>query len=199
MAVLRVRKHGTRMGDDFGRGDYLHDLRVLVSGVRVSIDELAVPSSGEAAREELRDRIDLIVELLRVLRELERGVDDRVQVVDARALVWLARSRHPHVFMGRMPAAVWVRTNVQAALELLDVVVSWVEASAGRVRIVAVPRPAALFVIGAPQDTSQASSPLDREMEQTIQSLAGAARVEASLRESPRTAKLELVSAGDEP
>lgn len=185
------------MGDDFGRGDYLHDLRVLVSGVRVSLDEIpVVPGVGEAAREDMRERIDLIAELLRVMRELERGVDDRVEVVDARALVWLARSRRPHVFMGRMPTAVWVRTNVRAALELLDVVVSWAEASAGRVRIVVVPRPAAVFVIGAPRDGHvPAASPLDREMEQTIQSLAGAARVEASLRESPRTAKLELVSA----
>jgi hypothetical protein len=187
------------MGDDFGRGDYLHDLRVLVSGVRVALDDLAVvPGQAEAVREDLCDRIDLIVELLRVLRELEGGVDDRVQVVDARALVWLARSRHPHVFMGRMPSAVWVRTNVQAALELLDVVVTWVEASAQRVRLVAVARPASLFVIGAPNDVAQGPSPLDREMEQTIQSLAGAARVEASLRESPRTAKLDLVSADED-
>lgn len=186
------------MADDFGRGDYLHDLRVLVSGVRVSLDELDVLPEAEDSREKLRERIDLIVELLRVLRGLERGVDDRVEVVDARALAWLARARRPHVFMARMPSAVWVRTNVQAALELLDLVVSWVEASAGRVRIVAVPRPAALFVIGAPHDGHRPSaSPLDREMEQTIQSLAGAARVEASLRESPRTAKLELVAAED--
>ena len=187
------------MGDDFGRGDYLHDLRVLVSGVRVSLDEMpVVPGVGEAARDDLCERIDLIAELLRVMRELERGVDDRVEVVDARALVWLARSRRPHVFMGRMPNAVWVRTNVRAALELLDVVVSWAEASAGRVRIVVVPRPASMFVIGAPRDGHvPSSSPLDREMEQTIQSLTGAARVEASLRESPRTAKLEFVSASD--
>ena len=187
------------MGDEFGRGDYLHDLRVLVSGVRVSLDDLpVVPGVGEVARDELRERIDLIVELLRVLRGLERGVDDRVEVVDARALVWLARSRRPHVFMGRMPAAVWVRTNVQAALELLDVVVSWVETSAGRVRIVAVPRPASLFVIGSPREGDVPSaSPLDREMEQTIQSLAGAARVEATLRESPRTARLEMVTADE--
>ncbi len=187
------------MGEDFGRGDYLHDLRVLVSGVRVALDDLpVVPGEGETARDNLRERVDLIAELLRLMRELDRGADDRVEIVDARALVWLARARRPHVFMGRMPTAVWVRTNVQAALELLDVVLTWAEASAGRVRIVVVPRPASVFVIGAPHDGHVATpNPLDREMEQTIQSLAGAARVEASLREAPRTAKLELVSAAE--
>ncbi len=188
------------MSDDYGRGDYLHDLRVLISGVRVALDNLqVVPGKAEAERDDLRDRVDLIVELLRVLRELERGIDDRVEIVDARALVWLARARRPNVFMGKMPAAVWIRTNVVAALELLDVVISWVEANAGRVRVVAMPRPAVLFVVGTPQHgRERAPDAIDREMVQTIQSLAGAARVEAILEESPRTAKLELVGAGEE-
>ena len=185
------------MGHDIDRKDTLHDLRVLVSSVRVSLDELAVlPGEGEASREALRDQVDLLAEILRVMAMVEHEDEDGVDVVDARTLIWFARSRHPDVFMGRMPSPVWVRTNVSAALELVDVVVEWVAASAGRVRLVAVPRPAALFVVGAPEnDRANQQVSQDREMEQTILSLAGAARVEACLRHDPRSARLELVSA----
>ncbi|HQK20118.1 MAG TPA: hypothetical protein PLJ27_21855 [Polyangiaceae bacterium] len=196
-AVLWLHEGG--MGNGDGNGNYLHGLQVLVSGIRVALDDLVTAGhEAELVREEVRDRIDLVIELLRALQALEAGSDGRVQVVDGRSLLWLVRCTHPEVFMGKMPMAVWVRTNVQAALELLDVVVSWVRAEGTRVRLVLVAHPPSLFVVGSPSDGYSPASPLDREMEQTIMSLAGAARVEASLRDYPRTAKLDFLLAEED-
>ena len=179
---------------------YVHDLRVLVSAVRLLVDEVtSAPGAAEDTRDTLRDNVDLLSEVLRLLSEIEEGEEEGVSNADARAIVWMSRARHPEAFMGKMPAPVWVRTNVRTLLDLLDVTVGWVRGSVSRVKIVAVQRPPALFIVGAPTPHEPLQEvPHDRETEQAIMSLAGAARVEVTLRPSPRSATIEFLSADDD-
>jgi len=185
------------MASDVPWSACVHDLRVLVSSIRLLADDvMPTPGAAQDAHERMREQIDLLAEVLRLLSVLE-GDEEGFGEVDARAIVWMARTRQPEAFMGKMPIPVWVRTNVRTLLDLVDVVVAWVRASVSRVKIVAVPRPPALFIVAAPvPGESIRSVPHDRETEQTILSLASAAHVEVSLRASPRSATIEFLSGG---
>ncbi len=184
------------MASDVPWSACVHDLRVLVSAIRLLADDvMPVPGAAQDAHEQMREQIDLLAEVLRLLSVIEQGDEGGFGEVDARAIVWMARTRQPEAFMGKMPSPVWVRTNVRTLLDLVDVVVAWVRASVSRVKIVAVPRPPALFIVAAPAPGEAIRSvPHDRETEQTILSLASAAHVELSLRPSPRTATIEFLS-----
>ncbi len=185
------------MASDVPWSACVHDLRVLVSAIRLLADEVtAAPGAAQDVPERLREQVDLLAEVLQLLSAMEQNDEESFGEVDARALVWLARTRQPEAFMGNMPSPVWVRTSVPTMLDLVDVVVGWVRASVSRVKIVAVPRPPALFIVAAPAPNERVLDVAhDRETEQTIMSLASAAHVEVALRASPRSATIEFLSA----
>lgn len=177
---------------------FLHDLRVLVSTIQLTVDEACAEDATPDTRETLRDQTNLLAEVLRVATAAE-SEDEQVTTVDARAAVWLVRARHPDAFMGRMPEPVPVRCSIPSFVEMLDLVVSWVQAEAGRMHLVAVAEPPSIMVMGAAGPGHEAGpARADREMEQAIMSMAGAARVEVTLREAPRSARVELVGCGNE-
>lgn len=160
---------------------------------------MPVPGAGDDAPEQLREQVDLLAEVLRILGDIEQSGEEGFGEVDARAIVWVARTRQPEAFMGATPGPVWVRTNVRTMLDLIDVTVGWVRASVSRVKIVAIPRPPALFIVAAPAPNEPPREvPHDRETEQTIMSLASAAHVEVALRPSPRSATIEFLAADDD-
>lgn len=184
------------MASDVPWSACVHDLRVLVSAIRLLAEDVApAPGASEATPEELREQIDLLAEVLRLLSVIEQDDEEGFGEVDARAIVWMSRTRQPESFMGKMPSPVWVRTNVRTTLDLLDVAVAWVRETVSRVKIVAVPRPPALFIVAQPAPSEQVAEVAhDRETEQTIMSLASAAHVEVTLRPSPRSVTIEFLS-----
>jgi hypothetical protein len=173
---------------------HLHDLRVLVSAIQLHVDDvLGTPGVMDGGRYELRDRIDLLADVLRALIAIqgEEPGGSAARQVDLRAIAFLAHGRHPGSTVGDCRGPVHVHVRPDAVLELLDLAVVWAIGDRGRCTIEVRDRPATL-VVSATGARAPCDDGSDLEIEQAIASMATACRTEASIHREQRIVVLQL-------
>ena len=173
---------------------HLHDLRVLISSIQLHADEvLGTPDESAGSRYALHDQVNLLAEILRAWTMIEarpKGEPD-ARPFDLRAIVFLARVRHPSAFLGEMSTSVRAHVRPDAVLELMDLVSFWAAGENGRTTIEVRDLPPSI-VISAVDHFSDAVDRSDRELEQAITSVSAACRVEALLESEQRVAVLQF-------
>ena len=173
---------------------FVHDLRVFVSAMQLTADEVLGPRealNGPAFA--LRDQVELLADILRVTSYLSaEGGDEPDRPVDLRALAFVARSRRASTFLGEMQWPVQARLDPVSALELIELAAYWAAGDEGKLVLHARPKTSSLVLeaSGAPLP----SSAEDCEVEQAMESLAGSCRVKVVLRRNPRAVVLAFGS-----
>jgi hypothetical protein len=156
----------------------LHDLRVLVSSIQTHAKEGRVdPEDGGVI---LRNEVDLLADVLRILTDLASdSSSEDLKRIDLRAVIWVARSRVPDIFIDSMdmPRRVWLR--VGPVIDLLDVTLPWASEMTGRAWLSIDKN--ALLVRPALSGSDGVTCPPNLEIEEAIVSLASLALFEPQI------------------
>jgi len=170
---------------------HLHDVRVLVSAIQLHVDDvLGTPDVLDGGRYELRDRIDLLADVVRLLIAIQSKEPGAAQV-DLRAIALLAHGRHPGSTVGERRSPVTVHVRPDVLLDLVDLAAVWAIGERGRCTIEVRDHPATL-VVSATGQRPAANDGVDLELEQAIASMAAVCRVESTLHREQRIAVLQL-------